>query len=530
MINSELLKEAIADAKAVRATALANAKAALEEAFAPRFEAMFADKLKEESEEEEDQEEGLQEVEAPNQVHGSGGEAKGPATKAVSKGNPKTPKGGAGDVDFKAVQAGLGPTGVPKLGKKVNETAEEEEEEDEGRKKMDETAEEEDEGRREEEGEEEDEGRVEEAGLTSEDLDEIIAELENEVAEEEEGRTEEEPAAPELTPAPEDSGGVSSPVTGDEREPVTGDEEPAANIEAEPGSEVDINLEPEPEAEPGADTVPPTAMDAGGASRRPVREPAEEPVEEPVGAAEDEENINLDELLAALNEEGEEEEEEEGYEEMDEALQNQGLPTKELAGQYKTGGVKGYPPGPDASKRQLPGKNHNIQGKGNIGSGSETGKPMAEASQYRVALKEAYKTIEFLRGQINEVNLLNAKLLYTNKLFKEFAGVLDDSYRMKIVESFDLTKSVREVKLAYALLAESLNFGTQMTKTHSVKSVVKPVSQKGQVKQITEGFASKPVSSTKPSKLITEGNEMALRFKKLAGIKDTPKTTTPEKK
>ena len=67
MINSELLKEAIADAKAVRATALANAKASLEEAFAPRFEAMFAEKLKEESEEEEGM---MQEVEAPNQVSG----------------------------------------------------------------------------------------------------------------------------------------------------------------------------------------------------------------------------------------------------------------------------------------------------------------------------------------------------------------------------------------------------------------------------------------------------------------------------
>ena len=48
-MDSNLLKEAIADAKAVRATALANAKVALEEAFAPRFHAMFADKLKEEA-------------------------------------------------------------------------------------------------------------------------------------------------------------------------------------------------------------------------------------------------------------------------------------------------------------------------------------------------------------------------------------------------------------------------------------------------------------------------------------------------
>jgi hypothetical protein len=50
------------------------------------------------------------------------------------------------------------------------------------------------------------------------------------------------------------------------------------------------------------------------------------------------------------------------------------------------------------------------------------------------------------------------------------------------------------------------------------------------VKQITEGFASKQVSSTKPSQLITEGNAMALRFKKLAGIKEVPKTNTTEKK
>jgi hypothetical protein len=507
MINSELLKEAIADAKAVRATALANAKASLEEAFAPRFEAMFADKLREESEEEE--EEGLTEVEAPNQVDAAGGEAKAPATKAVTKGNPKTPKGGAGDTSFKAVQAGKGPTDVPKLGKKVNETAEEEEEEG---KKMDETYEEEEEGK-----------KIEEAGLTSEDLDEIIKELESEVAGEEEGKVEEpveEPVASpeggegqELPPTDGAEGGEELPV---EAPPVAGGEEDDA-VTAQPGSEVNIDLGPEAGA-PEDGAVPPPAMNAGG---------VEEPVVQPHPQSDDEENINLEELLAALNEEAEEEEE--GKEEMDETLNNNGIPTNELAGQNKTGGTNVYPKGPDASKKQLPGKNHNIGGKGNIGDGGVGGKPVAESAQYKVALKEAYKTIEFLRGQINEVNLLNAKLLYTNKLFKEFAGVLDDTYRMKIVESFDLTKSVREVKLAYALLAESLNFGKQMTKNQSAKPIVKSTPQKGQVKQITEGFASKPVSSTKPSQLITEGNEMALRFKKLAGIKDTPKIITEKK-
>jgi hypothetical protein len=98
---------------------------------------------------------------------------------------------------------------------------------------------------------------------------------------------------------------------------------------------------------------------------------------------------------------------------------------------------------------------------------------------------------------------------------------------MKIIELFDLTKSVRESKLAYAFLAESLNFGTQVAKLRNSKQVVKSGSNnKGLVRQIAEGFASKPVSSTKPG-IITEATDvMALRFQKLAGIKKQPKTDT----
>ncbi len=53
-VKSDLLKEAIADAKAVKETALANAKIALEEAFAPRIEAMLSAKLAEEMYEDEE--------------------------------------------------------------------------------------------------------------------------------------------------------------------------------------------------------------------------------------------------------------------------------------------------------------------------------------------------------------------------------------------------------------------------------------------------------------------------------------------
>jgi hypothetical protein len=120
---------------------------------------------------------------------------------------------------------------------------------------------------------------------------------------------------------------------------------------------------------------------------------------------------------------------------------------------------------------------------------------------------EAMKTVEILRNQINEVNLLNAKLLYTNKLFKQFS--LNNQQKMKVVENFDLTTSVREVKLTYAIMAESFNLGGSVVKKKNTAATT-----------ITEGLASKAVASTKPSQPIVEGtNTMAERFKTLAGIK-----------
>ena len=50
----DLLKEAIADAKAVRETALANAKMALEEAFTPQLKSMLSKKIQHEIEDEDE--------------------------------------------------------------------------------------------------------------------------------------------------------------------------------------------------------------------------------------------------------------------------------------------------------------------------------------------------------------------------------------------------------------------------------------------------------------------------------------------
>lgn len=129
-------------------------------------------------------------------------------------------------------------------------------------------------------------------------------------------------------------------------------------------------------------------------------------------------------------------------------------------------------------------------------------------------LKEYRSAVQYLRDRINEVNLLNAKLLYTNKLFKQ--ATLTNEQKLKVIEQFDLTKSVREAKITYANMSETLNFGGKKN-----VNAPAPVARKAAiVKTIAEGFASKVVASTKPTKaVITEGAEMANRFKKLAGIR-----------
>ena len=128
-----------------------------------------------------------------------------------------------------------------------------------------------------------------------------------------------------------------------------------------------------------------------------------------------------------------------------------------------------------------------------------------DLEEAQAELAEAMTTIKSLKGTINEVNLLNAKLLYTNKLFRSYE--LTNEQKMKVVETLDRTGNVREVKLVFSTLAESFKFTGTTKKQKSAK--------------INESFASKPVASTAPSKeVITEStNTMADRFKQLANIK-----------
>ena len=126
------------------------------------------------------------------------------------------------------------------------------------------------------------------------------------------------------------------------------------------------------------------------------------------------------------------------------------------------------------------------------------------SAELEAELEEAYSVIKKLQSTINEVNLLNAKLLYANKLFRGYN--LTNEQKGKVVENLDRTTTVREVKLVFATLSESMNFtGTERKAKRA----------------IAESVASKPTRSTAPKKeIISENtNEMAARFKELANIK-----------
>ena len=124
----------------------------------------------------------------------------------------------------------------------------------------------------------------------------------------------------------------------------------------------------------------------------------------------------------------------------------------------------------------------------NAGGGSE----VAEE------LSEAYRTIKSLRSDLNEINLLNAKLLYTNKIFK--AKNLTEGQKVNVLSTFDKATTVKEVKLVF----ETLNEGLKVKTASPIRENL--------------GSASKNVGTTKNKKPIVESNDMVSRFQKLAGI------------
>jgi hypothetical protein len=115
-------------------------------------------------------------------------------------------------------------------------------------------------------------------------------------------------------------------------------------------------------------------------------------------------------------------------------------------------------------------------------------------------LKTALNTIEQLKKDLHETNLLNSKLLYVNKIFK--ANDLNESQKVNVIAAFDKAETVKEVKLVFETVSENI----------LVKRETKTIKEhKGMASKATGTTASKP-------EVITEVSDAVRRMQQLAGI------------
>jgi len=407
-INRDLLTEAIADAKAVKETAIENAKLALEESFTPHLKSMLAAKLDEmDKEYEEDdvkaESENVDEVEVSEEVVNEKEEEKEVKEEKVD------------EIDLDEMLAELEANDTVEESKEeVSETEEVQESEsdeiseadkDEDKKKMEESTEEVSE-----------EDKVEEYGKKYEE-DDVKTEAEEEEAEEESEEAGEESEEEEIDledMSADDLKGFIEDVIKDMVE----------SGELEGGDE----------------------MEAGDDLDMPMME--DETVEEVNEEDKDDEKKKVKESDEVVSEKKDDEDKKKMEEEM----------KKE----------------DDDDKK----------------------KKMEESDSEEVS--KALEEIEVLKTELNEVNLLNAKLLYTNKIFRD--KNLTEDKKVKVLKAFDKASSVKEAKVIY----ETLNDGL-INKSVDIKGI--------------KGSASKATGTAPVAKKpIVESDAMVERFKKLAGI------------
>lgn len=254
-------------------------------------------------------------------------------------------------------------------------------------------------------------------------------------------------------------------------EPEEDEEEPT---EDEEGEEEELNIE-DMSVEDLKDLIRDIVAQETGAGEEGMEDelPADDLGAEDMTGMGDEEEIDINELLAEL-EEGTEEEMEEGH-------------SYKLKPGAESGDTKG--PNDGFTKAAPKGKNP--------GSEKQFVKFVKEEEG---DLEEALNTVAELRKQLQEVNLLNAKLLYVNKVFK--ANNLSEGQKVNVVAAFDKAETVKEVKLVFETVS---------------KNVVAKQSAKPAIKE-HRSFASKPAGSTQ-KQVINEVSEAVNRMQVLAGIK-----------
>ena len=421
-MNRNFLKEAIADAKAVKESAIANAKVALEEAFSPQVQAMFASKIEE------------MEKENVKEAYDEVDEAK------------------KDDAEVKE--------------EKEYMTKKEKREGDD--RKFDNEAETETEKMR----------KIKEEDVS--DLDEILAELEKD------GDLKENKDK-EIDEAKKD----------DDKEDIKEDERTDAEEEG-----YEDGIEDEKEDEDDED------IDLDDLSEEDLKKFIEDVIEDMVNAGEIEAGESFeDDVDVDVDVDGEieiEDDEEtsvdvaEAKEDIDEAKEDidekQGYDARLGDAEGARHGKKKQ----DMAQRRADSENmEKADGKRKFAGDKEMDKVKEE-------LAEAYATVKTLKTELNEINLLNAKLLYTNKVFR--GKNLTESQKVKVLGAFDKAESVKEVKLVF----ETID-GSVKTKV-SNKSISEGFRSKGSASNMT---ANKKETKKQP---IVESDEMVARFKKLAGI------------
>jgi hypothetical protein len=375
MSNKDLFKEAIADAKAVREAALANAKVALEEALAPKLQNMISAKLQE-MEYEEDMDEARDKDELDEKSLGQDtyrtddvqhvGARERHA--ALEEGDDELEE----DFDLSEILAELSKE------KEDLDEAEEGEEEEEEEEEV-----EEDEPEIEDEPEEDSEEKI--TDLTFDELKDIIKDM------------------------------ISAEMGDDNMDDMGGEEEMAVNFDGEEKDEIAVD------------------EDYNGDDDQEIEDDIDD-------------EINLEELLAELDSLDEADDKDDMYE---------------------------------AKKKKKEDKKEDEKDE----------------------MKEAIETINALRNELNEQNLLNAKLLYVNKIFK--AKNLSESQKLKVIASFDKATTPKQAKELF----------------ESIQSSDLGASKKSQIKE-SLGFASKAagVAPKNSANTIVESNDVIARMQKLANI------------
>ena len=226
--------------------------------------------------------------------------------------------------------------------------------------------------------------------------------------------------------------------------------------------------------------------------------------------------LNLEDIIAELEAEiNEEEHEDEKVDEMDDAYDEKAGPNRDGLAEEDDAYDETASPNRDGLAEEDEDKDEMDENdvSSNIGSGdnklnkkaysgSGIGKGGMKESLEKVKseLNEYKEAVAYLKDKLHEVNVLNAKLLFTNKLFKEYA--LDKDQKVQVVETMDRAQTTREIKLVYSTLHEAFQSAGKITRKRNIKE-----------------SASSAVGSTKPKKkIITEEQKVANRFKKLAGI------------